>query len=229
MASTLLGLPTYAEVDNVYAGLRGGKIFGGYVEDQWKVNDRLTLNLGLRYDVTDWPSEGVPSNHSNITGNLDLNTGTYVLQIPAPACSATQGAPCIPGGTLPDHVSVSKSGKLIGNTYDNVQPRLGVAYRIGSRTVFRAAYGRYFDNWAAVIRNGASFTQSWPNVAFLAGNNLNSPSATVTANDPLLIGGGPLTPAPTPFIQSNGFIDPHMPTPLSNQFNVDRQLCWIAQ
>jgi hypothetical protein len=226
MASTLLGLPTYAEVDNVYAGLRGGKIFGGYVEDQWKVNDRLTLNLGLRYDVTDWPSEGVPSNHSNITGNLDLNTGTYVLQIPAPACSATQGAPCIPGGTLPDHVTVSKSGKLIGNTYDNIQPRLGVAYRIGSRTVFRAAYGRYFDNWAAVIRNGASFTQSWPNVAFLAGNNLNSPFATVTASDPLLIGSGPLTPAPTPFIQSNGFIDPHMPTPLSNQFNVGFQREW---
>ncbi len=223
LASALLGLPTYSELDNVYAGLKGGKIFAAYGQDQWKVNDRLTLNLGLRYDLTNWPTEGIASNHSNVTGNLDLNTGTYVLQIPAPACSATQGAPCIPGGTLPDHVTVSKSGKLIGNTYDNIQPRLGLAYRIGEKTVFRAAFGRYYDNWAAVVRNGSSFTQSWPNVAFLAGNNLNSPFVTVTANDPLQIGNGPLLPAPTPFIQSNGFINPHMPTPLANQYNVGFQ------
>ena len=89
------------------------------------MSDRLTLNLGLRYDVTDWPREGHASDHSNITGNIDLNNGTYVFQDPAPACSSTQGAPCIPGGTLPDHVTVSPNGRIIQNTYDNIQPRLG--------------------------------------------------------------------------------------------------------
>ena len=110
-ASMLLGFPTYAEIDSVFSKVHGGKIFGGYFGDQWRVTDQLTLNLGLRYDVTDWPREGIYSNGSDITGNMDLNNGTYVLQDPAPACSATQGAPCIPGGTLPDHVTVSPNGR----------------------------------------------------------------------------------------------------------------------
>ncbi len=228
LASMLLGLPTYAEIDSVYSLVHGGKIFGGYFEDQWKVNDRLTLNLGLRYDVTDWPREGTDSNGSNVTGNMDLNTGTYVLQEPAPACSATQGAPCIPGGTLPPHVAVSPNGKIFKNTYDNIQPRLGVAYRINDKTAFRAGYGRFFDNWAAVVGFAANFTQSWPNVAFLAGGNLNIPSPTSFATDPLNLGSGPITPSPDPFGQSNGFLDPRLKNPYADQYNFGFEREWLG-
>ena len=223
LASMLLGLPTYAEIDTVYSLVRGGKIFGGYFQDQWHVNDRLTLNLGLRYDVTDWPREGVDANGSSITGNMDLNNGTYVLQKSAPACSPTQGAPCIPGGTLPAHVMVSPNGRIIQNTYDNFQPRLGVAYRINDKTVFRAGYGRFFDNWAAVVGFAANFTQSWPNVAFLAGDTLNNPTPDAPATDPLNLGNGPITPAPDPFGQGNGFLDPNLKNAYSDQYNAGFQ------
>jgi outer membrane receptor protein involved in Fe transport len=226
LASMLLGLPTYAEIDTVYSQVRGGKIFGGYFEDQWKVNDRLTLNLGLRYDVTDWPREGIDANGSSVTGNMDLNNGTYVLQKAAPACSATQGAPCIPGGTLPPHVTVSPNGRIIDNTYDNIQPRLGVAYRINDKTVFRAGYGRFFDNWAAVVGFAANFTQSWPNVAFLAGNGLNNPTPDSPATDPLHLGNGPISPAPDPFGQGNGFLDPRLKNAYSDQYNAGFQRSW---
>jgi hypothetical protein len=222
-ASMLLGLPTYAEIDTVYSRVRGGKIFGGYFEDQWRVNDRLTLNLGLRYDVTDWPREGTDANGSSITGNMDLNNGTYVLQKPAPACSATQGAPCIPGGTLPAHVTVSPDGRIIQNTYDNIQPRVGVAYRINDKTVFRSGYGRFYDNWAAVVGFAANFTQSWPNVAFLAGEGLNNPTPDAPATDPLNLGNGPISPAPDPFGQGNGFLDPNLKNAYSDQYNVGFQ------
>ena len=232
-ASMLLGLPTYAEIDSVYSQVHGGKIFGGYFGDQWRVNDRLTLNLGLRYDVTDWPREGTKSNGSNITGNMDLNTGTYVLQDPAPACSASQGAPCIPGGALPDHVSVAKNGKLMHNSYDNFQPRLGLAYRINDKTVFRAGYGRFFDNWAAVVGFAANFTQSWPNVAFLAKENLNNPTSNPSnpapsafATDPLNLGNGAIIPDPDPFGQGNGFLDPLLKNPYSDQYNFGVQRSW---
>ncbi|HEX4022673.1 MAG TPA: TonB-dependent receptor [Acidobacteriaceae bacterium] len=223
-ASALLGLPTYGELDSIASGLSGGKIFGTYFEDQWKVNDRLTLNLGLRYDFTNWPVEGSASNGSNITGNIDLNNGTYELQNPAPACSATQGAPCIPnGGALPAHVTVSPNGKIFKNTYDNVQPRVGLAYRINDNTVFRAAYGRFYDNWAAVIGFGSNFFESWPNVAYLSGSNLNSPTVVVTANDPLGTGNGPIQPSATPFSQSDGFLDPNLKNPYSDQYNAGFQ------
>jgi hypothetical protein len=227
-ASMMLGLPTYAELDNVDAFLHSGKIFGVYGEDQWKVTDKLTINFGLRYDVTDWPREGRSSDHSDITGNMNLNNGTYVLQKPAPACSSTQGAPCIPGGTLPANVSVSPNGRIIQNTYDNIQPRFGFAYRLNDKTVIRGAYGRFFDNWAAVIGFGANFTESWPNVAYLSASNLNNPNPTATANDPLGIGSAPLLPSATPFEQSDGFLDPNLQNPYSNQFNLGFQREWAG-
>ncbi len=220
-ASFLLGIPSYGELDNVNSVLKGGKIFGIYVSDQWKVNDRLSLNLGLRYDVTDWPSEGNSSDGSNGTGDFDLSNGTYILQVPEPACSATVTAPCIPGGVLPAHVTVSPNGKLIANTYDNVQPRLGVAYRIAPKTVFRAAWGRFFDNWAAVVGFGANFTQSWPNVSYLAtASTLNSAGTPIVGwQDPLGLGSGPIAPAANPFSQNDGFLSPHLPNARSDQYN----------
>jgi Carboxypeptidase regulatory-like domain/TonB dependent receptor len=225
-ASALLGLPTYGELDSIASGLHSGKIYGAYVEDQWRATDNLTLNLGVRYDVTAWPQQGFRSNGSNITGNMDLNNGTYELQDPAPACSATQGAPCIPGGVLPPNVTVSPNGKIFHNTYDNVQPRLGLSYRINDKTVFHAAFGRFYDNWAAVIGFGSNFLESWPNVAYLSASNLNSPTISVTAEDPLGTGAGPILPSANPFDQSDGFLNPLLKNPYSNQYNAGFQ--WQA-
>ncbi|HXW92616.1 MAG TPA: TonB-dependent receptor [Terriglobales bacterium] len=222
LASMMLGVPSYAEVDNVYSLLHGGKIIGGYFQDQWRVNDRLTLNLGLRYDVTINPRQGEASNGSNITGNFDFNNGTYVLQDPAPACSATQGAPCIPGGVLPAHVVIAKSGKVVTDNYDNVQPRIGFAYRLTTRTVMRGGYGRFFDNWAGVTQNQSNYTQSWPNVSFVAApNNLNIGPATAFANDPLHLGNGPIQPPSTPFspLNVNYYTNPNLKAAYADQWN----------
>lgn len=224
-ASALLGIPAYAELDNGGTDLKGGKIYGTYFEDQWKVNTRLTLNLGIRYDVTNWPviSNGPKYGSSSFIGNMNLNNGTYELQQKPPACSATQSAPCIPGGVLPANVVVSPNGKIFHNTYDNVQPRLGLAYRINDETVFHAAFGRFYDNWAAVIGFGENFGNSWPDVTYLEGDNLNNPTVTVFANDPLQIGSGPIAPSATPFEQSDGFLDPNLKNPYSNQYNAGFQ------
>jgi Carboxypeptidase regulatory-like domain/TonB dependent receptor len=219
LASQLLGLPTYAEFDGGQSYLHGGKIFGMYAEDQWRVSDRLTLNLGVRYDITDWPQSGTPADHSNITGDIDLNTGNYILQKNAPACSSTQSAPCIPGGALPAHVVISPNGRIIQNTYDNVQPRVGFAYRAGRSTVVRGSYGRFYDNWAGVIGFGANFGDSWPNVVFFSGSNLNSPTVNATATDPLNLGSGAIAPPPNPFGLNDGFLDPRLRNPYADQYN----------
>lgn len=223
LASTLLGLPTYAEYDGGQSYLHGGKIFGMYAEDQWRVSDRLTLNLGVRYDITDWPQSGEASDGSDITGDIDLNNGTYLLQKNAPACSSTQSAPCIPGGKLPANVVISPNGKIIQNSYGNIQPRVGFALKIDNNTVLRGAYGRFYDNWAGVIGFGANFGDSWPNVAFFSGSNLNSPSVNASATDPLNLGSGAITPAPTPFGLSDGFLDPKLRNPESDQYNIGFQ------
>ncbi|MGA8153604.1 MAG: TonB-dependent receptor [Terriglobales bacterium] len=227
LASMLVGVPIYAEVDNVYSLLHGGKIIGAYLQDQWRVNDKLTINWGLRYDITVNPRQGKASNGSNITGNFDFSNGTYILQNPAPACSASQGAPCIPGGTLPAHTVIAKNGKINNDNYDNFAPRIGFAYRLTPGTVMRGGYGRFYDNWAGMTENQSNYTQAWPNVAFVAApDNLNvgrpvpSESGSL-ANDPLNLGAGPIEPASTPFspLNVNSYTDPHLKAGYSDQWN----------
>jgi hypothetical protein len=226
MASMVLGVPGYSEVDNVYSLLHGGKIIGAYFQDQWRVSDKLTINWGLRYDVTINPRQGKASNASNITGDFNFANGTYILQNPAPACSPTQAAPCIPGGTLPADVTIAKNGKIIHDNYDNVQPRFGFAYLITPKTVMHGGYGRFFDNWAAVTENQSNYTQTWPNIAFVGAPgsfNLYGPP-TGLAQDPFNFGNVPangIPPAPSPFspLNTNSYTDPNLKAGYSDQWN----------
>ncbi len=225
MASMVLGVPSYAELDNVYSLLHSGKIIGTYFQDQWRVTDKLTLNLGLRYDLTVNPREGKSSNRSDITGDLNLSNGTYILQKAAPACSPTQGAPCIPGGNLPAHVTIARNGKYTNDDYSNIQPRIGFAYRLTPRTVLHGGYGRFYDNWAGITQNTSNNTQLWPNVAFVGapgGFNLFGPP-TGLANDPLNLGSGTgsIQPDATPFTPRNSccFSDPNLKNAYSDQWN----------
>jgi len=230
MASMVLGVPDYAEVDNVFSLLHSGKIIGAYFQDQWRVTDKLTINVGLRYDLTINPRQGKASDGSNITGDFDFSNGTYILQNPAPACSSTQGAPCIPGGTLPANVTIAKNGKIIHDDYSNIQPRIGFAYSLTPKTVLHGAYGRFYDNWASLTENQSNYTQLWPNVAFVGapgGFNLFGPP-TGLANDPFGFGNNPwsaIKPPATPFTPLNAspFTDPNLKNGYSDQWNFGGQ------
>ncbi|HEX4022077.1 MAG TPA: TonB-dependent receptor [Acidobacteriaceae bacterium] len=226
MASLILGVPGYSEVDNVYSLLYGGKIIGAYIQDQWRATDKLTINVGLRYDLTVNPRQGKASNQSNITGDFDFSNGGYILQNSAPTCSPTQGAPCIPGGGLPAHVTIAKNGKIIHDNYDNFQPRIGFAYLFKPKTVIHGGYGRFFDNWAGVTENQSNYTQAWPNIAFVGapgGFNLYGPP-TGLAQDPFDFGNVSakgIPPAPSPFspLNTNFYTDPNLKNGYSDQWN----------
>ncbi|MGH9454962.1 MAG: TonB-dependent receptor domain-containing protein, partial [Terriglobia bacterium] len=143
LASFLLGIPTGAGLGAAPVYNTGGWVDGLYIQDQWKVSSRLTVNLGLRYDLPFNSSVGRASDRSNEVGNWDFNTGNYVLQDMAPPCSTTVQAPCIPGGTLPDHVILEPhpGQSLVNNPRDNFGPRVGLAYRLTPNTALRASYG----------------------------------------------------------------------------------------
>jgi hypothetical protein len=232
LASFLLGVPDHAEKRNVLETEHGGWVDGFYIQDQWKVTNRLTLNIGFRYDVTDWPTYGDYGQPDSYVGNLNLNNGTYVLTALPPACGTTNGFPCIPGGTLPANVVLNdrKGLKLFRNDYGDWQGRAGLAYRITDKTAFRAGYGRFYDNWNSVIQLAQNFEGSWPNVGQLLANNLNTPGATAAATsagvgDPFNLGsGGVVYPAPTPFQQVQWFIDTSAyKMPYSDQWNAGIQ------
>ena len=91
---------------------------GVFAQDDWRVTHRLTLNLGLRYDLFTYPYE-VNNNQSN----FDLTTQTLLV--------AGQNG---------------NSRSLINNNYSNVAPRFGFAYDTTGQghTVLRGGYGIFY-------------------------------------------------------------------------------------
>ena len=224
IASFLLGDPTEAGRRNVIETEHGGWVDGFYAMDQWKVTNKLTVNFGLRYDLTLIPIYGDNHNANNFVGDMDFTHGTYILARNAPSCAQTNAAPCIPNGTLPPHVVVTPlSGTAIFHTdYNDIQPRIGVAYQLFPNTVLRGGYGRFFDNWAAITQTAQNYEGTWPSLDQLGASNINPVTAgapTVKAEDPFSLGTGNPVTGPTPFNQSTWFADPYLKRPYADQWN----------
>ena len=117
-ADFLLGLPQQATAQ--YAGdvtLRG-QSFSLFAQDDWRLRGDLTLNLGVRYEVVRPYTEA-----SGRMVNLDV------------ASDFTGASPVVSGGSGPYTGAFPKA--LVNGDYDNVGPRVGVAWRMTPRTVVR--------------------------------------------------------------------------------------------
>lgn len=231
LASFLLGTPDSAGRRNVWETLRPGGTMGFYVMDSWKASQRLTINLGLRYDRQFQPPYGeeqtIGKQGGIETGALDLKRGIYVLQRRPPSCAERGFAPCIPtpDGSLPEHVVEDPRGKIYHDTTKNFQPRVGLAFRISDDTVLRASYGIFFDEWAAVTQTAQNYEGGWPDVGQQLGNNLNqptqeNPTPTIDITNPFPQG---LFPPPTPFTGVLWYMDPFFENPYSQQWNFGLQ------
>jgi hypothetical protein len=224
LASFLLGVPNNAGRRNVIETEHGGWVDGFYAMDQWKVTSKLSVNFGLRYDITLMPTYGDNKNANNFVGDMNFRDGTYILAHNAPSCAQANAAPCIPGGTLPAHVIVTPLGgtAIFHTDYNDIQPRVGVAYQLFPNTVLRAGYGRFFDNWAAITQTAQNYEGTWPSLDQLGASNLNPVTAgapTRSAEDPLNQGAGAPVTTGTPFNQSTWFADPYLKRPYADQWN----------
>jgi Carboxypeptidase regulatory-like domain/TonB dependent receptor len=113
--------------------------FGPYVQDDWKVTQKLTLNLGLRWDYRAAAYE--TSNHFFW---LDTTNPEGGLCYADPKLSADGVAPGVGlnGGPILRYCgSVPHPGSK-----KPFAPRLGFAYRLNNKTVVRGGYGIFFDS-----------------------------------------------------------------------------------
>ncbi len=130
-------------LSNGYFGERQYRV-AGYLQDDWKITDRLTLNLGVRYEF-DSPYTEVNNQIANVilTGPLQ-GTAEYAKRIPANA----------PAGSI-----LCDNPACYEPTYNAVQPRIGFAFQANPRVVFRGGYGTTsFLEGNSGLANNAPFT-----------------------------------------------------------------------
>lgn len=229
LASFLIGTPNSSYRRDDLEQLHGGYVHGAYIQDQFKVTSKLSVNFGVRYDVAMWPVYGYFSNGQGYLGDVDLNNGTYILSGVPGACSSTVGAPCIPGGTLPANVVVTKnSNHGIHNTdTENWQGRLGIAYRFSNNTAVRAGYSRFYDEWSGLTQIAQNLGGTWPSVGSFNINSQNTSTVSAGIGDPLSLGSGAVFyPSTTPFTNPSYYFNPNMKTPYVDQWNlgIDQQI-----
>jgi hypothetical protein len=233
----LLDYPNSEAKRNVLITERPGGIGSAYLQDSWKMNPKLTVNYGLRYDRSVIPAYGTEASvglqGSIETGDPDFNTGNYIVQQLPPLCSVRLHAPCLPSATLPANVVVAKGGRILHGSKANFGPRLGFAYRVNDGLSVRGGIGITWDNWSALIQMPQNYQGSWPDTGTLQINNTNTPQAGgiyVSAQNPFAANPGNL-PAATPWGSSNVnyMVDPLWRNPYSEQYNlgIEKQL-WFG-
>ena len=224
LASFLLGVPNSAQRRDVIETQHHGSVDGAFVQDQIQVNPKLAVNVGLRWDVSVWPIYGnTLANGQGYVGDIDLTNGTYLVNAIPAACSATVGAPCIPSGTLPDHVIQTPFGNRSLHKTDtgNWQPRLGIAFHPMEKTSILAGYSRFYDEWNSIVQYSQNAGGNWPSGSELNQNTLNQTTADVTIQNPLSQQSGTvIPPSATPFTQTAFYFDPYFKMPYTDQWNL---------
>ncbi len=118
----------------------------GYVQDDWKISHRLTLNLGVRYDYYQ-PYKENAEQQANfvVTGPLGLGTGSAVYELPTQARNVDLGTPFL-SILAKDNVSVQyvNNDRLVTAQKTNFAPRVGFAYQAAKNTVIRSGFGIFY-------------------------------------------------------------------------------------
>jgi outer membrane receptor protein involved in Fe transport len=141
--------------------------YAGYIEDSWKVTNKLTVNLGLRYDFI---------KHGIVPGGYESN----FLMYPSPRIVMTKGQ-CKKGLsasylslTAMDGIAITCAGDsaLVGSPYTDLSPRVGIAYHFLSRWVLRSGIGRFYGTPTGgdILR---AVTQNYPFSYDVTYNNLD--------------------------------------------------------
>ncbi|MCS6873178.1 MAG: carboxypeptidase regulatory-like domain-containing protein [Pyrinomonadaceae bacterium] len=186
-ASRALGTPTSITVQ-AFAPNTNFYVenFSAYIQDAWRVSRRLTFSLGMRWEVNP-PLQGERLPYNAIGMNNPLT------------------ATLAPKGT-----------KQWKTRYDNLAPRLGVAYLLSEKhnLVIRSGFGIFYDLGTGVaLRGFTSFPYN--SLKTLTGSQLRFPADENDLRPPAF-----LDESPPPYFASFFFFDPNLRLPYTRQWNV---------
>lgn len=135
-ASMLLGWGSGSRFDHAPWAYTRSQYYGLYVQDDWKLTRKLTINLGLRYDLErpHWEKE--------------YRESYWNLNDPSPLDGKVPGYKLIGFYMFTDKDTPSASD----GDHKSFGPRVGFAYALSDRTSIRSGYGLFYTLSRAVVR-----------------------------------------------------------------------------
>lgn len=149
LASMLLGYPAGGSMTVATNFYNQVKYYALFFQDDWRLSPKLTLNMGLRYERENGPSD---QNDNFITG-FDPNSASPL--------QATVSDPKIVGTVL--FAGEKGNTRYAGNpNLNKFSPRIGVAYAVNSKTAIRGGYGIFWAPLSFSFQSTLGYSQSTP-------------------------------------------------------------------
>jgi len=146
MASMLLGIASGGTINNNASSAQQSSYWGLFVQNDWRLTPKLTLNLGLRYEYESPPTE----RYNRSIRGFDFATASPVSARARAAYAANPIPQVAPGAFQPvgGLLFAGTSGSPRGLWFpdrNNFAPRIGLAYTLNGKTVIRSGYGIFYD------------------------------------------------------------------------------------
>jgi hypothetical protein len=147
LADLELGLVRSGSMNAAFSSLYTSKYYAGYFQDDFRVTPKLTLNLGFRYEITtpfterfDHEFRFDPNRLNPIGSAIGPNTGGGTIDqvLQGLGNRALQGVVIFPSSP-----GVQGRG-MVPTDYSNWSPRLGLAYQIRPKLVFRTGFSKFY-------------------------------------------------------------------------------------
>jgi Carboxypeptidase regulatory-like domain/TonB dependent receptor len=168
LAAVLLGLPSGGEIDRNASSSNQLLYHGLFFQDDWKVTKRLTLNLGLRWEME---SPATERYNRNVRG-FDF-TAPSPIEADAREAYSMKPIPEVPvdafrvtGGLL---FATENNRGFYEADKNNFQPRIGFAFELAPKTVLRGGFAIYSVPFYVDGDNQPGFSQSTQIVPTLDG------------------------------------------------------------
>jgi Carboxypeptidase regulatory-like domain/TonB-dependent Receptor Plug Domain len=206
-----------------------------YAQDDWRVTNRLTVNLGVRYDYFQPYKENAGEQANFIaTGPLGIATGSGIYELPASMQNKVNfGAPFL--STLAkDNVTIQYVGneRLATAKKTDFAPRIGFAFQSDPKTVFRGGFGLFYGG----LQSQGS-TNLGENFPFSLSASVPAPNCFVN-NCPSLGSQGVTLEAGLSAKTANGLqnfvldpgfsaIDPNIKTPYTMSYSFATEHAWM--
>jgi hypothetical protein len=141
LASLVLGFPSGGTIER--NGDRFNKVLyqGVFFQDDWRVSNKLTLNLGFRWEYESGPTERADRNVRGFdpAALLSITSAAEAAYAASPIPEIPASAFRVRGGLM----FAGPGDSSVDADLNNFQPRLGFAYQANEKTVFRGGWAIY--------------------------------------------------------------------------------------